>query len=366
MTTQTNLDLVWALNGGAGVADPGDTKYTDGWEVEIPTHQHFNFVLQNNSKNILALAEAGSHAWQAEITYQAGARVKYDNRFFTCLAVSTNDTPSTGSAFWMTGLMIGNDLLSNALASRGMHIKEVNPRASSTSWDGNDLTIESKAPIIALNVDGAAKNWALGNVSGELVAVDTDTAVLPDNGSIALTESRVHRLYHEGHKPVQSEISGTIPEAPSDGKQYTRLNAAWVGLPSFMKTGAEGSSQLVSGLTWPVGTYTDSITFNIGATAYGDWFLINYTLGMTGGGTAGVLDLILQNVVGSLGRTGFSGASEHSYIGGSSLQNMDGGIWLRSTSVQAAATMKALVRPQGSTATNATIRFTVTRFQNVT
>ena len=73
MTTQVNLEQIWALSGG--VTDPGDIKYTTGWVAGIPTFQNFNFVLQNHSKNILALAESGKFTHQLDINYKQGTRV---------------------------------------------------------------------------------------------------------------------------------------------------------------------------------------------------------------------------------------------------------------------------------------------------
>ena len=231
MTTQVDLQKVWALTGGSidpDIATPG--KYENGWVVEIPTYENFNWVLQTHSKNILTLAEQGSHNWQADILYKAGAVVRTSNfRYYTCVTEHTNQNPLTDAVgvYWMLGTAQGDLAAEDALMVRGLHIKDVNPAVSATSWNGNDITIESKLPLIVMNPT-VGNNWAIGNVTGVLCAIDMSSYNLPDNGSLALTESWTHRLYHEGNKPTQAEVPGTIPDAPSDGKLYARKNGAWV------------------------------------------------------------------------------------------------------------------------------------------
>lgn len=234
MTTQTNLDLVWALNAGVGVVDPGDTKYTDGWAVEIPTHQHFNFVLQNNSKNILVGAEQGCYNWQAEISYVPGAKVKASNGI-----LYTNKTAATGvdptidtlGNFWIKGKAIGGITPSQIVARQGVLIKEVYPRVGNTTWDCSEITLSGKSTVIQYNTDNAAtKSWLLGNISGEMVVVDVGTGsdVIPTGAAYGLADANTHRLFHEGHPPTQTEVPGTIPEAPSDGSMYARYNGTWI------------------------------------------------------------------------------------------------------------------------------------------
>ena len=225
MTTQNDLDLVWASTGGS--SDPGDAKYATGWVSEKPTYQNFNYVLKNLSTNILAYAEQGTFTYESTIAYSVGAKVLFSDIVYTCISPTTGNEPSAASQYWTkgTGFGVDNTLL---LKDLGVHLKDVNVRASATLWGSNDITIESAAPLINMTTNNAGtKNWLMGNVAGELVAVDIGTTTNPDDRSVALSEPLTHRLFHEGHPPVQSEIDDTIPANPVDGVLYARRDNAW-------------------------------------------------------------------------------------------------------------------------------------------
>lgn len=235
MTDQVNVDLIWALTATVSPIDPGDAKYLQGWISEIPSFQNFNYVLQALGKNLLVLAESGNFKWQAEIVYKAGTRVIEDGLVYTCKTDHTNQNPvlDTLKDYWVSGLLIGNASPSTLLASNGFLVKDVNSRVSATTWDGSDITLANKSSLLQLNTDNTlVKNWLLGNVSGKLVAVDVGTTNNPDGRSIALTEPNTYELFHEGHPPVQSEVSGTIPDALVDGAIYARKDGSWVRVTS--------------------------------------------------------------------------------------------------------------------------------------
>ena len=137
-------------------------------------------------------------------------------------------------------MLIGSEGLSNALASRGVHIKNVNERSGEVIWDGSDMTLDNQSPILQLTSSNAgAKNWLVSNISGFLTAIDIGTAVNPDGRSLALSEATSHKIYHEGNKPVQSDVSGTIPDANSDGFAYARRNAVWQVVPYVKASSTE-------------------------------------------------------------------------------------------------------------------------------
>ena len=241
MTTPINLNMVWALSGGTtdpDIANPG--KYESGWISEIPSYQNFNYVLKAIDNNILSLAETGIYPWQDEIFYKAGLRVARDGKIWTCI-LSHNDSAGsnprdplldTTNSYWVHGMIIGGVDPSTLSSGDGVKIDQVNAR-SVTAWEGNDITIQNANSLISLQtLNASVKNWLIGNISGEVCIVDVGTTVSPDGRSIALSDGAVHRVYHEGHKPTQAEISGTIPENPSDGLLYGRRDGSWVEVTS--------------------------------------------------------------------------------------------------------------------------------------
>jgi hypothetical protein len=199
MTTQTNLDLVWAAAAGGG-SDTGDTKYQLGWVSEIPNYQNFNFVLSNLSKNNLALAEKGSYEWQTEISYELGATTKgSDGLFYTCLNANVSEDPISDilNNFWTLGKFFGSG---SYAATEGVKICNVNPR-SLNAWTGSDQTLRNQNAILALTTEGTSDNWLFANVNGEPLLVNVGNSS-PDGRTISLGSSGAYKVYSDNYKPV--------------------------------------------------------------------------------------------------------------------------------------------------------------------
>lgn len=250
MTDQVNLGIVWGSTGSS--IDPGDINYKQGWLSEIPTFEEFNFVLSALNKNILALAEKGGWVWQADINYKAGACVITSAGLIAhCKAGNINQDPALDivGSYWVSGVLYGAAAPNTLTIKDGVLVKDVNPRAT-TTWGGNDVTVSNDNALIALNTSGVAtSNVLLGNVSGKLVAIDVGTTAIPDGRSIALADPNVHLIYHQGNKPTQSDVSGTIPDAASNGKLYARKNASWVEVTTTVVSSTPPTS-IGSGTGW--------------------------------------------------------------------------------------------------------------------
>ena len=170
MTTQRNLGLVWASTGGT--LDPTDEKYSLGWEVEIPTYQNFNFVLNNNSRNILVGAEQRHHNWEDSINYVSGARVLgSDGVYYTCTTDNINQDPTTDSInnYWVTGDYIsagGSDTIQPE-QEFGFYIENMGLSTSTNTWTTNDITLRNSSAFIGLyNKTNGFDNLVLGNSHG--------------------------------------------------------------------------------------------------------------------------------------------------------------------------------------------------------
>lgn len=232
MTTPIGLELVWADAGGT--ADPGDAKYQLGWVAEIPTFQNFNHVLKALDSAKLAYAEGDIYSWNAAIEYVAGARVERSGKTFYCVTDNINqnpDTDTTGS-YWVNGVVFSSavDAFTNLLVSQGVLIDHVNPKTDKFLWQGSDITVENGNAIMALNTDVSTDaNYLFGNIGGKICVVNIGTDKVADGRDInPVTAANSFEVYHEGHKPTQSEVDGTIPENPSDGVLYGRRNGNWV------------------------------------------------------------------------------------------------------------------------------------------
>lgn len=226
MTDAINLEQIWASTGSATA--PSDVDYKQGWLSEIPTFEEFNFILKGLDSNLLHLAESSTFLYQADITYAAGGKAIQANVEYTCVVDATlNVTPGTDNTRWVRGTAYGV-ARSTLLNQEGLLLSTMGGFTSTTLWEGSDITIRSAIPTIALESTGAGKNWLLANVGGELVAVDVASQSVADDRSIALAAANTHRLFHEDHPPIQSEVAGTIPDAPNNSTGYVRKGAAWV------------------------------------------------------------------------------------------------------------------------------------------
>ena len=248
MTTQTNLDLIWASTGG--VTDPGDVKYATGWVAEIPTFQNFNFVLTNHSKNQLALAEKGYYTWEATINYEVGVQAMIAGVLYTCVVAHLNQDPSldTTHSYWTKGYSFGSTLTSFS-NKKGLSVDTVNTKLLD-KWDANELSTENTNAVIALNTSAATDNHLIANVKGELVTVNVGNVSTPDGRSIDPVLGDSDRLFHEGHPPTQSEVAGTIPANPSDGSYYGRKDGNWVKVTHIISDEFPPQAERGEGAGW--------------------------------------------------------------------------------------------------------------------
>lgn len=234
MTDQINLGLVWAS--GGGVTPVSTVKYEGGWVAEIPTYQNFNYMVQGLDQNMLHLAESDVFDWQADIAYQANGKTSVAGVTYYCHTAHTNIDPAgdTSESYWSTTPYFGNDI-SSKIAMGGLEV--VSKARAGNVWSGSDFTTTNATALLALNTSGLTDNWLIGNIEGELAAVNVGTNPNPDGRAIGLSEDLTYKLYHEGNKPVVAEVAGAVEEAPVDGRQYARKGAtatsgSWVNVTS--------------------------------------------------------------------------------------------------------------------------------------
>ena len=303
MTNQVNLDLVWASAGG--VTDPGDIKYEAGWISEIPTYQNFNFVLQNHSLNQLAAAERAALNWQIEIAYVKGAVVTMGDRTYYCHLANTGNSPEDDStdSYWRLSESWGAAHTYSAKA--GAVNNTMFPRGA-TNWLGQDQTIINTDNSFILFADNSIRtNILFGMSNGELVTKYVGNLVEPDGQNIH-PDTDASRIFHEAHPPIQSEVAGTIPEAPNDSYIYGRGTNTWIQIAGVdgLKAFPTGTRMLFVQGAAPNGWVQDaSDTAN-------ERMLRVVTA--AGGGVGGTDDCILMNKVPlHVHRTFMNSASPH-------------------------------------------------------
>lgn len=256
MTDQTNLDLLWASTGG--VTDPGDAIYQLGWEVEIPTYQKFNFILQNLNKNILHFAEEDLFDYEPLINYGPGAKVLGSNGVtYTCKVPTSGNDPVLDTAFdfWVTGSLTGGNVsdYANLLQQEGQ--KVIMPTRATNNWTGQDRTTINNIPMTVFRTTGATNNWGFGNMQGEVCVMNLGQDQTPDSRTLSKGGGNTYRVFHEGHKPTVEETPGAVEEAPNDGDLYARKgidaeNGDWIRVTTTVVQDAPPPPSIGSGTGW--------------------------------------------------------------------------------------------------------------------
>ena len=215
-----------------------------GWIAEIPTFQNFNHVLQALDRAKLSYAENDIYPWQDLIAYTAGARVERGGKTFYCKTPHNDSVGSnpqdplldTSNSYWVNSTVFSSqvDAFTNLDAKSGVLIDRLLPRSSKNLWEGSDLTINNLNSLVALtSVSATDDNLVFGNVGGKIVVINVGNAPIADGRDISIgAANKSYELYHEGHRPTQAEVSGTIPTEPADGKLYARRSSNWVEVSS--------------------------------------------------------------------------------------------------------------------------------------
>lgn len=250
MATQQSLGWVWASTGAS--TDPGKTNYQQGWLAEIPTFQEFNYVLETVTNNLLVLAESDRFAWDSTIAYKSGARAVSGGKTYYCHSAHTNQDPALDTIRnWWSGAPVLGGIAAVNDKDRGLHLNVLNTGVASGTWSAADITVSNPQPNIALNNTTASQNFLLTNTAGEFCVVDISGATAPNGKNVALDAAGVHRVFHEGHPPVQSEVSGTCPiNTNPDNAIYGRQNNSWVKVTSTTVTGAPPPAVSGAGAGW--------------------------------------------------------------------------------------------------------------------
>ena len=256
MTTPTGLDLVWADAGG--FTNPGDSKYQLGWIAEIPTFQNFNYVLQALDRAKLSYAEKDIHTWNDKISYVAGARVERGDKTFYCKTphnLDPVDTPDpqdptldTTGSYWVNAPSFSSaaDAFTNLDIKHGLTLDRLQARTSTATWQGNDATLSNNNDLLALNqVSNTYDNLLFGNVRGQIVVINVGNATSPDGRDLRPANNpNSYQLFHEGNPPTQTEVDGTIPKNPEDGKLYARQDGNWVEVTATTVSPAPASTSI--------------------------------------------------------------------------------------------------------------------------
>ena len=89
----TDINKIWAASGD--VLAPSDTKISQGWGIEIPPRQYFNYIDGKQDQAVAHINQHGIAVWDSSTEYQANLSYSQgsDGKIYKCLVTNTNINP---------------------------------------------------------------------------------------------------------------------------------------------------------------------------------------------------------------------------------------------------------------------------------
>jgi len=168
---------IWAATGSA--IAPTDEKYSQGWVIETPPHQTFNYILKKHDTAIAHCNQYGFFEWDANTEYQGNKSwtLGSNGSIYFCKVTHTNVNPvgDVAESNWRK-VMDGNTVITFPQVST--YIKDtLFPSANAASARTN-LGITSTGSNIVTSPSTSAARLALGSGTvGDQVFVATSGAI---------------------------------------------------------------------------------------------------------------------------------------------------------------------------------------------
>lgn len=107
----SDINKIWAA-GGDKVA-PSDTKISNGWAVEVPPRQYFNYLDNKQDQAIAHINQFGVSLWDSATEYQANKSYVQgsDGVIYFCKTTHTNQNPVTDTlnTYWTKAFIYPSD-----------------------------------------------------------------------------------------------------------------------------------------------------------------------------------------------------------------------------------------------------------------
>lgn len=96
-----NQNLLWASSGV--IVAPDNSKYSQGWVIEQPAYQYFNYIINKVDVTLASINQHGYPTWDSETEYQANnAYILKSGVVYYCKTTHTNQDPTTdvSETYW--------------------------------------------------------------------------------------------------------------------------------------------------------------------------------------------------------------------------------------------------------------------------
>lgn len=145
--TLPDLSLIWASAGD--VLKPSDTKIQQGWQVEVPPRQWFNWLDRRQDEAIAHIAQHGIAVWSDSLEYQAGKSYVQgsDGIVYKAITTNTNTDPVGNVGDWQSAFLTADQAVQVATAaqSRAMTANNVylSPLQLANAFTGTNQSTSS-------------------------------------------------------------------------------------------------------------------------------------------------------------------------------------------------------------------------------
>jgi hypothetical protein len=193
ITKPSSLNKIWARIGGKRT--PSDLKIDQGWVVEIPTFQDFNFLFNKHSAAIAHINQMGAPMWDSTTEYIANKSYCNTNAgdIYKCIATNTNQNPltDTSNTYWQLRL------------KGTAYSKEQTILTLQNSW--TNLTGISMASV------NSGVLFVYGNIAAGTTAGTVTVATLPAGYRPTLVDKVVSSIFYNGstYSPYKITVKTT-------------------------------------------------------------------------------------------------------------------------------------------------------------
>jgi len=160
---------IWA-SAGSAIA-PTNEKYAEGWVVEAPPHQTFNYLLKKHDTAIAHCNQYGFFEWDATTEYQANKSwtLGSNGSIYFCKVTNTGTNPVTdvSESFWRK-VMDGNTVLTFPNTSTYIRNTFLPSADAATARSNLGVTTVGNNLVTAASATAARSSLGSGTIGDQL------------------------------------------------------------------------------------------------------------------------------------------------------------------------------------------------------